>query len=522
MPELWKTLHHRDDVFFKLPLARSLIRGHNSRYFETVYIEHLYWWNRFYERYPQKRGKNSFLTAFSDLADSLSERGFVDSEGNAELNIEGQLKNGSHRISLTLAAEQLGKNLGSPGLEYDETGAVDYSLSFFLQQGVNLDVIREATIEKINYWRNPHVSVLLIWPRGQEYRREILAAVSEGRGKAQIVYDVRLSQRGIRNLISLTYSGEDWAKAPGGLSLKQKLDFSDSKEMTVSMVVLEPKSSQEINELKLDLRKLWGNRFQGVHTTDSWSESLRVYTTLSSEKSLATLNQVHESIFSTKLVDFDSIAKMVSSDRLGPLETGLSGSQWLELAGIRRSKDIDMISIQGQEKLISETNHNGYLKRFGFDATKILEEPHLHLWTMGVKTIAPWVYMSIIDQRNEPKDREVKGNLRRFLMVLDNVYEKNRFLTVKVFNREKLATIQSPDHRLSPYQDSNFYHLSRASQSDLLDSQPQSTPKRLVPSVSELIWDLQAFFWELVHKLPNTVLNYSKSLRNHFRNRKRR
>lgn len=397
-------LANRDCVFIKLPLARALLTGIDSEVAELSYLDHLFRWNNFYEDYPKKRGPNDFLNEFRQLADSVKENGFIDQSPRIAKNADGQLASGSHRMSIHLALTQLGIVHQAPTIDEVDFPSQDYGLHAFQKSGLHAISARQATIEKINFFREECVPLVIIWPKAQRYRKKILDVLSEKYPYLTTGYDVKLYSRGLKNLVSLVYRDEDWAKSPRGVTGKFVDVAGDSDGDPVTMIVLDPMGANDLRNLKEEIRGIWGSTFQGIHTTDSWEESLRIFSTLSSRKSSALLEMVDPKLFSTAQQELISELGQVDDSLIGPVGYAVSGSQWLHLLGIRSRNDFDFIASEMCQLNAKMRSHNGYLGDFGFPFEVLVSEPQNHVWVMGRKHVSPWVYSKLISERGEVKD----------------------------------------------------------------------------------------------------------------------
>ena len=397
-------LHKRDSVFVKIGLARAFLASYHSEFAELTYLDHLYWWNDFYEDYPKKRGPKDFVGEFRELAKSVTQHGFLADYPGIGRNSEGQMVSGSHRMALHLALTQLGMSQSSPVVTEIDFPLQDYSLHAFHKAGLHPAAHRQAVLEKINFFRENHVPIVVIWPKAQPHREEILATLRGRWPHLATVYDVTLRSQALHNFISLVYRDEDWSDTSRGISGKF-LDVAGSTDSTpVSIVVLEPGTGDSLRDLKEEIRSLWQGKFQGIHTTDSWEESLRVFSTLSSAKSSALLGLIEPKVFMSAQKELPQFCGEADQNPLGPIGYAVSGSQWLQLFGIRKRNDFDAVSLDAAGFPEYVSNHNGYVEDFGFSAQQLLTEPQNHIWFMGKKHVSPWVYSRIIALRGEQKD----------------------------------------------------------------------------------------------------------------------
>lgn len=281
---------NRDDFYFKVSFARSILRNHGDSWARICYLESLFHWNKFEEREshgskPEKVGASAFEKSFSELVASVLRNGFqLDRITQKELD-SGI---GSHRIATLIAIGQL--RMGQlRDLEKISLGSDSKSFGDFHLMGVSPRVTSEAVLEKMNIFRETFVPVLVLWPRAQEYKTLVQTIIGEEfKDISLLSIDVEVSKNALRSLVSVIYSPtEVWARSLRGVNSKfQEVKSNSSLTQKVTVTVLPPLPGPKLRQIKEKIRAVWGNSFQGVHTTDNWQDSLRVFGTVSSPEAL--------------------------------------------------------------------------------------------------------------------------------------------------------------------------------------------------------------------------------------------
>jgi hypothetical protein len=487
VPEL---LLGRDDIYFKLTFARNLILKRPGRFAHLVYAEHLFWWNKFREYGPVKRSLHDFLLSFEKLAESLTRFGFDETFEPIPRNTLGQFTNGSHRISLDIAGHQLGRDFGPKHFEVIERPQVDYSFGYFSDLGTPDLVVSLAVTEKLNAFTDPHVPVCVIWPSAQEFKPRIMKRISDLWPHLRLQLEASLSPRGLGNLVALTYADEPWCQEPSGIVAKSKLE-SNTKgfRQNVSLIPLEPTDSATLKDFKDSIREEWGHHFQGIHTTDTRQESVRIWTSLCTPHSLATLESVPELEFQRKQKQLRSVIDYIYEFPLGPLSTVIAGSQWMELLGVREAGDVDYLSDSGYILPGEAESHNAYVGKFGFDYREIIREPEQHIWAFGTRFAAPWVYAKLMERRGERKDKlhgpDFQRALARFDFALEQMRSRVSLTTQDHLNPSQLGTLPSAR---SPYDYSLTRRKLESSQVNLATNRSSSLITRLETKLRYLGW----------------------------------
>lgn len=504
-------LSGRDDIYFKFPLARAFLSGRSSDFATAAYLEHLYRWNRFYEDAPRKNGPEEFLESFRELCSSMGSLGLSGDFEPPLVNGEGKLVSGSHRMALHLVGSQLaGKNMPArfSCLEYPSR---DFSFSFFAEKGLAPHVLRHAVLEKMGHFIEPHLPVLIVWPRARPWLNEIASMIEIEFPSVRIRQDTALSVRGLENLVLLSYGDEDWAQEPLGVLNKTSEVREQGSLQHVSVFVLEPTTVEKMRELKTRIRAMWGNDFQGIHSTDSSQESLVVFSSLAFPESVAVIETVKTSKLRTVRNRLSSVREELRGKPGAAMATAVSGSQWLHLLGLRKAGDVDLLVIEKLEYKLFEANHNSYLRGFGLDPLEIISEPHLHWWVLGMKFIAPSVYLKIMTERAEPKDR---GFINSFTAQLVHLEAAARTQQVELThtNQDIRIGVSGP----SPWSSSLSAELGQQSQLALAGEGHSRLRAAIRPKIAMLWWRTIAVIMRLPSRLPPPAKKVLGGLKRRF------
>lgn len=141
---------HRDDVWFKVPLARDILLGRTSEFATALYQEHLYRWNNFSEESPLKRGVDEYMEHFLGLAKSMaSSRGMSGEFDPIPVSANGVPLDGSHRLSLMIAASELGLGWSKSATKSEQRDSPNFSWEFFARKGVHPSALLAAITQKV-------------------------------------------------------------------------------------------------------------------------------------------------------------------------------------------------------------------------------------------------------------------------------------------------------------------------------------------------------------------------------------
>jgi len=407
--EVSKLLKNRDDIFFKLPYARSLLVSENSKKDKSLYLNHIYAFNNFFEYSPPKNGAKDFLSSFEALAMAISSQEFDDQKSKLSIGANGNLTNGAHRLSLKLARSQLfpSKPISILCEEPADSDNCDWDFNYFSSLGMNRECIDRAIMERISFFRNLHCATLLIYPRAEKFFEEILDKLYKNKVKVNSITKIIVDENLLSKIVAVAYSEDGWATNEESIMYKCREAGGNG---LVYMISLQESEDTVFSELKSEIRGLWNSEYQGIHISDDWWDSFSLYSTLSSPDSLEFLHGIDLSNFAKTLKKFSKISRNLNRQFASPCDFAISGSQVLEILGVREAGDLDLIVRKRYEsKMVTNENllcdlDNQYYRDFGLNPLEIVDSYRDCIWLFGMKFVKLEILYRIWRNRNENKD----------------------------------------------------------------------------------------------------------------------
>lgn len=390
-------LEGRDDIFIRLGFARALLAGHEDSFSEFAYLELLACWNHFSEEEPKKSSPEDFLAAFKSMADDFISGNFLSLQDPIPVNQNYQPQNGAHRISLLLAAQQLGMATSSASFHVLPGPDRSWNFDFFRRRGLSPESLRLGLLEKS---RAGHLTALIVWPRALGYLSEIESVLDSEGLSSRLSFDLVLDRQQVLGLVAHAYWGEAWARGYGGLRSKS---VEAGLEGGVRVTFLPSLSASAARHLKERMRSKWEGKFQGVHTSDGPEDCHRLVTLTTDGDSLRFLRFISWSYVFGKFSQFLETARLNLGRNERPF-FAFSGSLIIALAGGREPADTDFLIADSDDGILGWSNHRSYLRRFGLDGDEIVLNPTKHVWFLGYRFIHPRVYDYICSVRRERKD----------------------------------------------------------------------------------------------------------------------
>ena len=349
---------------------------------------------------PDNAAKDSFVVfkdVFSKVSEDVLARGFDAGTSIIPLSRSGSLLNGGHRVS---SAVFHGKDVAIIQTDLPQI-VCDYE--YFWDRGVSKEAIEHAVTKFVSLADNTFVAFL--WPSGINNYSDVDKLFDRVVYKKQL----KLSEKGKLNLLSECYRHMDWVgtEKSGFLGLKEKFVECFPNSSPATMVVFQsPGGLEEVRELKQKIRSINGIGFSSIHVTDNAEETLRLVQLLCNENGAHFLN--HAPLAAEKNLErIQEIRDAAISCSMSLDDFVVDGSWVLELYGLRRANDVDILSIStsteaeacfGYESRETETVFHGKT------ATEIVLDPSNFFWWRGVKFVSFQQLRAMKISRSEPKD----------------------------------------------------------------------------------------------------------------------
>jgi hypothetical protein len=232
-----------------------------------------------------------------------------------------------------------------------------------------------------------------------------------------IVYaaNLELTEVGCLNLIELCYGDKPFFNE----QVKRKMSrerFASSQSAFVLVYNLD-ESSRDIRSLKTELRSTLSKLMfeRRIHGTDQLEDTVTLVEAITNPNTLDLLNTV-------KVSRQDRVFTRVPAFISGNPSVCLDGSSVMELYGLRKSRDLDIIcddnEIQDQITAAGfDLNHKHY-EWLPIKPAQIINDPHLHVTLFGLKFTSLGVRQLILEFRLGELGRRVAPKKLRDLKLI--------------------------------------------------------------------------------------------------------
>lgn len=388
--------YNRLDLAIKILYIKMLSR--KVEFAKQLYAEHIKALSLGAFSEPGNNTKNNlddYITEFSEIFKNISKNGFDSDISLVPLAIDGSIANGAHRVAAAYVSKQKVSaiKLDAPIHKYD--------YNFFLNRGMKRSDIDIAVSKFIEY--TPNTFVAIVWPVAKGKDEELAQLFSK------VVYRkyVTLSYNGLHNLITQVYNGEPWLGERKdnfrGAANKVINCYKPSGQLRV--ISFQSDSLDEVVKLKEDIRTLYSIGKHSVHITDTHNEAVQVSRMLFNEKSIHFLNHAKPTKYESTHEKINELKKFINENNLNHEEVLVDSSTTLSLYGLRKSKDIDILTVQNEISAHQYIEpHDSELKYHQEEKDELIFNPGFYFYYDGLKFLAFDQLYKMKSNRAEPKD----------------------------------------------------------------------------------------------------------------------
>jgi hypothetical protein len=283
-----------------------------------------------------------------------------------------------------------------------------------LSQGIPNHLVGAQVLQ---YCRsNESVRAFVFFSLSEEVVRSLVETLSEQK-EIVIVYaaNLELTEFGCLNLIELCYGDKPFFNE----HVKKKMSrerFASSLNAFVLVFDLKD-SSRDLRSIKTDLRSTLSQLMfeRRIHGTDQSEDTVTLVEAITNPNTLDLLNKV-------KVSRKERVFSRAPDFLRGNPNACLDGSSVMELYGLRKSRDLDIIcsGLELQDRIISsgfDINHMHY-KWLPIKPEQIIYDPHLHLTLFGLKFTSLGVRQLILEFRLGAHGREIAPKKLRDLKLI--------------------------------------------------------------------------------------------------------
>ena len=339
----------RIDLIAKLKYIEHKEKGYDLTFIKELYTAHIEAFSHGTFIEPGNDDKNSiekYFETFDFLIDSIKNHGFDTTISIIPVGSNNAIMDGAHRVAIAAYF-----NLEVPIIRFENIFA-RYDTSFFQDRLLDQKYLDYLVAEYCKIKKDLYVAC--VWSKALDNCQ--LDEVEEMiNSVCKVVYmkRVKLSYRGLNNLIIQIYSAEDWIGCiENDFSGEQRKTNAYGDKEFLTVYVLECDSHAEILKLKQNIRDSIGIGKHAIHITDTYDEVIRTTNLLLNQNSINFLNTGRPTCniqFNRNLNQFKN--KLINRKlSLDDFVIDLSGT--LTLYGLGHAQEVNFLTISNQYEII--------------------------------------------------------------------------------------------------------------------------------------------------------------------------
>ena len=349
----------------------------------------------FTEPNSTKKTLNDYRKIFNEIFNSIKSQGFNKNISKIPISVDGSITNGSHRLASSIF---LNKKVYT--IE-DLQQSHNYDYEFFRNRGMNLNLIELAALNYIQLSKNNYLAI--IWPSADKKINYLSYFKS-------IVFQkkIKLDAIGARNFVTIVYLDHEWLgsikTAYNGAISKVAEAFQNFSE--IHLVFFKENSLEKVNELKRNLRNIFGIGKSSLHITDNNFETKILSNFILNKNGLHFINNSNPFKFEKFHSNLNKIKDYLISKNISFEDVLLCGSSTLGIYGIREPKDIDYLSLVFKEENELFQNHINELDYYRCSIKKLIYDPSNYFYYNDFKFLSLKRTLAFKKVRNEIKDQK--------------------------------------------------------------------------------------------------------------------
>lgn len=362
----------------------------------------------------KKKSLNDFCDCFDRLKQDIMKNGFDKEKYYVPVDRNMQILDGAHRVAIAIKL-----NIKIKIIKLDVVACDKYDFAFFEEQGLS-DFVLDAMVLKYIATKS-NIYIANVWPSAVGFQSEIIDIISS-KGVLGIYKEVKLNENGAFNYLHQIYSHDDWVGNidNGFEGVYRKLMPCFKLDGPTRVFVFESSSSENVLEIKREIRNLFSIGKHSIHITDTDNQAIDMANLLFNQNSIDFLNKanvIKYKTFNKKILGFwkdnenhkDSI--MVTSSAV------------LNLYGIREANDIDYLVNSDIE--IGGDCHNDYIDYYDVELEELFENPYCYFYYNRNKYVSLEMICKFKRNRNEGKDQDD-------IQLVNEILNSNKNVKLKV------------------------------------------------------------------------------------------
>lgn len=342
-----------------------------------------------------KKSLQDYKVEFNNILKSIDVNGFDKTKSHVPLSKIGTINNGSHRVAASL---YLNKDIY---VKMTNEAPQRYDIEFFRKRGLSERILEDTVHHFLRLTENNFLAI--IWPSANK-KIDYLNSFND------IIYEkkIKLDAVGARNFVTIVYQDHEWLgsikTAYNGAISKVAEAFQNFSE--IHLIFFKENSTEKVNELKSNLRNIFGIGKSSLHITDNNFETKILSNFILNKNGLHFINNSNPFKFEKFHSNLKKLKESLITKNISFDDIILCGSSSLGIYGIREPKDIDYLSLVFKEENELFQNHINELHHYGCSVEKLIYDPSNYFYFNDLKFLSLKRTLDFKKVRNEIKDQK--------------------------------------------------------------------------------------------------------------------
>lgn len=433
--------HNRFDLYAILLYIDHKIKGvSDMQYAQSVYYQRTNVITGFSCSEKGNELKNSFedfLATIDTLIDDFQNGRYDAQRSPIPVDCNNVIVDGAHRVCCAAYFKQKVRIVKFTDKDFHQHVTSD----FLINNTLPIDIADAMALEACN-WHND-LYMLFLWPKAFKNSTHLQKANELIEGKVPVIYKKKLQMNynAIRNLMIQIYAHMDWVGTVDNdfYNTHVKADEVWDSNGQVEFLLVRGKNTQEILNIKGEVRDIYGIGLSSIHSTDNIAETRIAANLIYNKNSIHHLHFGHPTQYvkSHHLIEF--FKYKIDENALNIRDFVIDSSMVLAVYGIREANDLDYYNLNDDVKLdyMNIEEHDEHLTYHNVSKVDLIINPANYFVYYGVKFISLNRLASFKKNRGEKKDINDLRLINTYVSSENKL--KMQFLRMKdTFRRKKI------------------------------------------------------------------------------------
>lgn len=433
--------HNRFDLYAILLYIDHKVRGVSDiQYAKSVYYHRTNVITGFSCSEKGNELKNSFedfIVTIDALIDDFQNGRYDAQRSPVPVDCNNVIVDGAHRVCCAAYFKQKVRIIKFTDIDFHQHVTSD----FLLNNTLPIDSADAMALEACNW--HDDLYMLFLWPKAFKNSEHLQSAKELIEKRVPVVYKkkLKMSYNAIRNLMIQIYAHMDWVGTVDNDFYNTHVKANEVWDSNgqVEFLLVRGKNTQEILNLKGEVRNIFGIGLASIHSTDNIIETRIAVNLIYNKNSVHHLNFGYPTRYAKSHRLIENFKHRIEENALNINDFVIDSSMVLAIYGIREARDLDYYYLNDDVSLSCTDfdEHDEHLMYHNVSKADMIINPANYFVYYGVKFLSLDRLASFKKNRGEKKDMNDLQMINTYISS-DNKL-KIKYLRMKdTYRRKKL------------------------------------------------------------------------------------